>query len=826
MRRLTACTRLLLIATVLLGACAITPEQMYEEGLELIEKGKWEDGVARIDQAAASAPRDTQLRLKHALRRDKVMGGLLAQAAQLKAAGKVDEAEVIYTRILQIDPYHARAKAGLHEIHAARRHTQLVGLARDQVLRNDLESARNTLRQVLNESPNSADARALMREIDSRITARSVVPALKGSFSRPVSLEFRDAPLKLVFDAISRTTGINFVFDKDVKLDTRATLLVRQVGAAEAIEMLLVPNQLDKKVLNENTLLVYPNAPAKLRDYQDLVIRSFHLGNADPKQVLNMIKTMLKTKDLFVDEKVNLLIMRDTPDAIRLAEKLIAAQDMAEPEVVLEVEILEVNRSKLTELGFKFPTVLSGPGGTLRNASDISQDTVTVNAGLLLNLKKEDGNTNLLASPRIRVRNREKARIHIGDRVPVISATVTPSTGTPVVTEQIQYIDVGIKLEVEPTVHINDDVGIKINLEASTFQRLPPTATGTQAIQVSTRNANTGLRLKDGETQVLTGLLRDDDAKTATKVPVLGDIPLLGRLFTSQLDDAKKTEIVMLITPHVVRNLVRPDTTITELWSGTEASLRATLPTFSRPDQTVVGGGARRPAQAPAGAQPQAAAQAPVAAQTTTTAPAVAGAAAAAPAAAAAAATGAAPAPVAGQTAAPAGTDQATGAAVAAVAPAALPADPNKPAGLLTLSWKAPQSIKAGEEFTVTLVAKSDTAIKGTAIQMQFDPRSVEILQIDEGDFFKKSNANMVFTQGIDVNKGRVRATLTPQKDASAKGEGSLITLRLKAQPVGRPSSLYFIATSATDANDSAMQVKPVGSLALAIAKPEAPKKP
>ena len=820
MRRPIASVLALFIVSVLLGACAITPEEMYEEGLELIEQGKWEEGVSRIDKAAASAPRDPQLRIQHAVRRDQVMNGLFAQATQLRAVGKSDEAEVVFSRILRIDPSHARAQAGLQEIHAERRHAQLLTLARDQMLRNDLDAARNTLRTVLTEAPNSPEARALMREIDTRIASRSVTPALKSIYARPVSLEFRDAPLKLVFDAISRTTGINFVFDKDVKLDTRATLLVRQVGAAEAIEMLLIPNQLDKKVLNENTLLVYPNAPAKLRDYQDLVIRSFHLGNADPKQVLNMIKTMLKTKDLFVDEKVNLLIMRDTPDAIRLAEKLIAAQDMAEPEVTLEVEILEVNRSKLTELGFKFPTVLSGPAGTLRQAADITQDTVNVNAGLLLNLKKEDGNTNLLASPRIRVRNREKARIHIGDRVPVVSATVTPSTGTPVVTEQIQYVDVGIKLEVEPTVHMNDDVGIKISLEASTFQRLPPTANGTQAIQVSTRNANTGLRLKDGETQVLTGLLRDDDSKTATKVPILGDIPLLGRLFTSQLDDAKKSEIVMLITPHVVRNLVRPDTTITELWSGTESTLRATLPNFSRPDQTVIGTGVRPPAQARAAAQtpqPQAGAQAQVPGQTTTAAPAVAPAAGAAVAPAGAAA---------GQAAAPAAADQATGAAVAAVAPAAAPADPNTPAGLLALSWSAPQSIKAGEEFTVTLMARTDTPIKGTAIQMQFDPRSVEILQVDEGNFFKQANANMVFTHGIDVNKGRVRATLTPQKDASAKGEGSLLTLRLKAQPVGRPSSLYFIATSATDTNDSALQVKPTGSLALAITKAEVPKNP
>jgi len=156
--------------------------------------------------------------------------------------------------------------------------------------------------------------------------------------------EFRDALLKNVFEVLSRVSGINFVFDRDVRADLRTTIMVRDTPLEEALQFLLVTNQLDKKILNQNTILIYPNQPNKLRDYQELVTRSFYLGNADVKQTLNLVKTVLKTRDVFIDERLNLLVMRDTPDAIRLAEKLIAAQDLAEPEVILEMKVLEITR--------------------------------------------------------------------------------------------------------------------------------------------------------------------------------------------------------------------------------------------------------------------------------------------------------------------------------------------------------------------------------------------------------------------------------------------------------------------------------------------------
>ena len=178
---------------------------------------------------------------------------------------------------------------------------------------------------------------------------------LKARLNKSVALDFRDANLKAVFEALSHSTGINFVFDRDVKSGTRVTLSVSNLSADDVISVIAVTNQLGRKTLNENTVLIYPNTPDKQKDYIELVVKTFYLANAEAKAVLTMLKTVLKTNDLYADDALNTITMRDTPDAISLAEKLIASQDLSEPEVMLDVEVLEVARSRMTEIGIDAP---------------------------------------------------------------------------------------------------------------------------------------------------------------------------------------------------------------------------------------------------------------------------------------------------------------------------------------------------------------------------------------------------------------------------------------------------------------------------------------
>jgi general secretion pathway protein D len=405
---------------------------------------------------------------------------------------------------------------------------------------------------------------------------------LKTGLKTLLSLEFRDASLKAVFEVISRTANINFILDKDVRPDLKITIFVKNATIEDILQFILVTNQLEKKILSDNSLLIYPNTPAKAKDYQELVVRSFYLANADVKQTVNMIKTLVKTKDIFVDEKLNMLVMRDTPDAVRMVEKLVALQDQAEPEVTLAVEVLEVSTTRLAELGIRYPSQVaysaSGAAGTpgqmsLNEFKNRNSEMVTMTFSdplLILNLRAQDGDSNLLANPRIRVKNREKAKIHIGDRVPVITST---STSTGFVSESVNYLDVGLKLDVEPNVHLEGDVAIRMSLEVSNIVSEIASKTGTLTYRVGTRNASTTLRLKDGETQILAGLINDEERNSTDKVPGLGDLPLLGRLFSNNKGTKNKTEIVLLVTPYIVRNIEQPGTTTAEFTSGTETSI-------------------------------------------------------------------------------------------------------------------------------------------------------------------------------------------------------------------------------------------------------------
>src|SRR5207248_8038568 len=189
---------------------------------------------------------------------------------------------------------------------------------------------------------------------------------------------------------------------------------------------------------------------------------------------------------------------------------------------------------------------------------------------IVFNLRQQVGRNNILANPRIRAKNREKARIHIGDKVPVITTT---AGATGFVSESLNYLDVGLKIEVEPQVFLEDDVGIKIGLEVSNIGQQTKTASGTVAYTVGTRNTTTTLRLHDGETQVLAGLISDEDRRNSSQVPGLADLPVAGRLFQNRTDTANKTEVVLLITPHVVRNIERPEVRQEEFNSGTEAEV-------------------------------------------------------------------------------------------------------------------------------------------------------------------------------------------------------------------------------------------------------------
>lgn len=585
-------TLLLGVFVLVLSACTTQmtkPQQgsvEYVAAKRLIAVGQVDEGLAKLRQLVTEQPDNLEIRnyLKH--QQDIQLAYLLRAADSHRQQSHWEDAAVLYQQALQMASDSQLAMDGLRLLEVGKKHTQMLVTAQALMNKNELDSAQNIARSILAEDATHQPARALFEQIEQkRIDKVTATPKIKTAFKKPITLEFKDIPLKSVFEFISRAGNINFSYDPDLRQDTRVSIFVRNTSIEDAIQVILTTYHLEKKILNDNTVLIFPSSHSQ--DYQELYVRSFYLGNMDAKRAMNLIKTVVKTKDLYIDEKLNTLVMRDTAEAVKLAEKLISSQDLPDPEVMLEVEVMEVSRKSLEDIGIQYPTQASlGVRG-----SSTSNGTTTLNSGqlslaelkdfsagmgvfritdpvLALNLLNQDTDTNLLANPHIRVKNREKAKIHIGDKIPVITSTAS-STGF--VAQSVTYLEVGVKLNVEPTILLNDDVSIKVGLEVSNQTDPVTSSSGTLTYTIGTRNADTILRLKNGETQVLAGLFRDDSQNITNKFPGLSNLPLIGRLFSDANKNHLKKEIILLITPRVLSNITPPNAIYTAFPSGVES---------------------------------------------------------------------------------------------------------------------------------------------------------------------------------------------------------------------------------------------------------------
>lgn len=764
---------ILVLLSALMSACAT--QVAVKEARQLYSQGKVEESLARLRDALDESPTNPELRTMYLTLRDRGVATWLSQGDAAQLAGKQKEAETYYRRVLHVDTANALAKTGLRSVERSARHARLLQEAETAIRKKDDEGARFALRTILSEDPANQEARRLLSAIEEKTAKSYTDPELSAALKRTLSIDFKDAALKQVFEIFSRTAPVNFVFDKDVKGDQKTTVFLKGTTIKDALDVVLLTNQLEQRVLDRNTILIYPNTPAKLKDYQTLAVRSFFLAHADAEQVANTLKTILKSRDVVVDKKQNMLIMRDTSDAVRMAERLVTLHDLPEPEVMLEVEILEVNRNRLTELGIKFPEQLSlsplpvATGGvvTLNDLLHLTASRVSANISPLnINARGVNGDIKLLANPRIRARNRETAKVLIGDRVPNITST---STATGFVAESVQYLDVGLKLDVTPVISIDNEIAIKISLEVSNIANQIKTTSGTLAYQIGTRTASTVLRLKDGENQVLAGLISDEDRRTTNKLPGFGDVPIIGRLFSSSLNEAKKNEIVLSITPHLIRNTPLPEMNKMEFYAGTESSLRG-LP--SRTSAGGVGGTTGVPgveSLSPSNERLPAAS---------------------------------------------AGKATPTG------GPTSRPSDPvgtgagSDSIGLLR--WQAPSQVKVGESFSAQLWMQPPQPMTSIPYALSFDPKLFEVISVSEGDFLKQGGSATAFNQRVDRSAGQIYITntrsTTGQSDTTgATAPGALMVLALKALAPADAAQLHVITIAPIGLDGTSVNVPVTG---------------
>lgn len=563
------------IVTAFLAGCA---NPAIEDAHRLARHNQHEAALDRLQKAADENHDDKQLRSELVQQRDVTVAFLIHLAESAKAAGRLDEIKTVLQRLEAAAPDHPRTAWLRSEFARLQRHRRIMEEAQKQLDTKMYERAEAALQTVLAEDPGNSRARGqLARLAELRETQTRQKSTLQlASSNKTITLEFHEASVKTVFEALARATGTNFVFDKDVRGEAKVTLFLHDTTVDEAMRVILSTQQLGSKLLNEKTVLVFPATQQKQHDLLDTVTRTFYLVNADPKQVQSMVRTMAKTRDIYVDDRLNLLMVRDTPEVVRLVERLIQNLDLPDPEVMMELEVMEVSDDDLNSMGITWPSNVSYgvPGSSAPLTSLAGLQAFATNPLAVATLQANVSKSNILANPRIRARNREKAHVLLGEKVPVFTTTSTlgaSTTVTPTTSVSITYLDVGLKLDVEPQVQLDNDVTLKVALEVSSITNKVTGPSDSIAYQVGTRQATTTLRLKDGETQILAGLINDTESHSSAGLPFLHELPLVGRLFGQTTHEDKRSEIVLLVTPHIVRNLIQPTTAASPLPSGTDS---------------------------------------------------------------------------------------------------------------------------------------------------------------------------------------------------------------------------------------------------------------
>lgn len=531
----------------------------------------------QIDNAMKTKPGDIELRTERQSMVTQLVNYYLSAASQAVARNDYLSATRFWYSALQYQPGNFTAQQGLKKIEGSRALDKLYQQAIEQY-KTEPELALQQIQQILEEDPNWPQA-AEMRDHLMREMALQNQPERKMSreLRKPVSFNFQKHKLMDIFSSISQITGINIIYDKDVAENATSSLIAHDTTAENALNLLLLSNQLRKKVLNNNTLLIYPATAQKEKTYRDTLVKTVFLGYAKAKDLNVALRNLIKIRDVHVDERTNSITFRGPRENVEKAEQLLMTLDRPEAEVTLGVEVLEINAKDEEMLGINFP----GQVGIGFNASDKStniplngfnQGNMFINLGasqgITANLQKVRSHARVLANPRIRVKNNKKAVIDIGERIPVLTSSISESFSQ----EQVEYQDVGLKLEVTPDISVDNTISMDVKFNLSTIGGAEHSKDGVAYYRTNNREAATILSSQNGETQVLAGLIKESDTDESTGLPGLSSLPLVGKFFGSDDTSKERTEVVLLITPTIERNIDLPGTHINTIEMGSEDS--------------------------------------------------------------------------------------------------------------------------------------------------------------------------------------------------------------------------------------------------------------
>jgi len=597
---------------------------------------------------------------------------------------------------------------------------------------------------------------------------------------------------KTIYQTIGKLAGINVLFDPDYVARQLPALELNGVTLQEALSVVSIQSGTFWRPVTPNTIFVAPNTQTKRKDLDQSVVKTFYLTNAasqtEFQDIANTLRTILDITRVQPIAAENAIVVRSSPDKVALAEKIVADLDKSRAEVVVDVAILQVSKERIRNLGFT-PSLANGPIGiqiippgatTTTNpngGTTTGQPTTTTNNGLTLNTFKNlnatdfavtipqaqlnallnDSDTKLLQNPEIRASDGQKASLKIGSRIPIATGSFQPGIGgvgiNPLVNTQFQYLDVGVNIDVQPTVHLNGDVTLKVTMDISS-QTNTVSIGGIDQPVISQRKIDHQIRLREGEVNMLGGIFEDQDQKSYTGIPGLGQIPGLRYLFGSEKIDHTKNEVVFVMVPHLVRDQEVSDLNLRPIDVGTDNGVELRLAP-NRPGRGGQGESPQPQSQQPRSAAPPSNA-APSNAATGNPAPTVGG-------------VQAPPPQNANPTPTPPGQEGAG------------------PAGQAVLRFD-PASITTtnGGTFTVNVTMNGGTDVASVPLQITYDPKHLSVVKIDNGDFLTRDGQPVALVNRDDVNIGVLVASASrPPGSGGVTGQGTVFTVTLQAKQPG-----------------------------------------
>jgi general secretion pathway protein D len=709
-----------------------------------------------------------------------------------------DAAFEYYQKALKIDPENAEYKIKFDQARfgAGEAHTKKGLKLREK---GDLENAASEFRKAALTDPSSVAAEQELRKTlemideggraanppsesspdDDGTELASAPPQLKPLSRAAINLKMTN-DAKVVFDTIGKLAGLTFVYDPDFPA-RRISAELNDVTLEQALDIVCIESKAFAIPMSENIILVIPDQAQKRRDYEEQFMRTFYLSNTvqaqDLTEIVTGLRQLLDLKHIQQLNAQNAIAIRATPDQLALAEKFLKDIDKAKPEVIIQVEVLEARTDRMRDLGIlpgQSASIAINPNSTTNNnnngtnnSSNTTPGTVTLNQLTHLNQNDvalalpsatanfllTDSTTRVIQNPEVRSLDGQPAKLNIGDRVPVATGSFQAGVGVgstsgagfvnPLVNTQFQYIDVGVNIEVTPRVHPNRDVSLKLQVEVSSVSN-NVTIGGIQQPVISQRKIAHEIRLKEGESSILAGLITKSDMKTLNGWPGLAHIPILKHLFSDDNRSSDDDEILMILTPHIVRMPEWTKSNLKALYAGSESNV-----------QTKRASEMRAPQPPPPAASQPANVQVPAPETNAQS---------------------------------PSNSDQSGRPAQVRFEPRSL-------------------SLKTGQTMTVGVVVENVSDLFSIPFLLQYNPAVISVEEVRHGGFLQAGDQEIAIVQKVDNERGQAIISATRQPNTTgASGTGTILGIVIKGLAPGT-GTLSIVQISAKDSQQRPIQL-------------------